>query len=148
LKPFLLDVNVLIALAWPSHVHHGETQRWFAARRAAGFRTCPLTETGFVRISSNPQFIREAVSPSRALDLLRAITSLPQHKFWPDDLPLWNAVWEKYPIVGHRQVTDAYLLALAASRDGVVATLDRGLMALDVGKQGLAELVGGFGHLH
>src|SRR5712692_653800 len=69
-------VNLLIALAWPSHVHHRQAQEWFARRKKAGFRTCPLTETGFVRISSNPQFTPDAVSPSDALALLGRITSL------------------------------------------------------------------------
>jgi predicted nucleic acid-binding protein len=30
----------------------------------------------------------------------------------------------------HRQITDGYLLALARAHDGVVATLDRGILAL------------------
>ena len=54
MRPYLLDINVLLALTWPSHVFHPQAQEWFARNRAAGFRTCPLTEIGFVRISSNP----------------------------------------------------------------------------------------------
>ena len=129
MKPFLLDTNLLIALAWPNHVHHIEAQRWFAQAKAAGFRTCPITETGFVRISSNPSFTPEAVIPGEALALLERIRSLPGHGFWPDDLPI-DAALKPGRIVGHRQVTDGYLLALAISHGGILATLDRGAAVL------------------
>lgn len=141
MKPFLLDVNVLLALAWPSHVHHRDAQAWFAARQPAGFRTCPITQTGFVRISSNPNFTPRAVSPAAALGLLALITSLAGHEFWPDDLTLGEALRAGVPLLGHRQITAAYLLALAASRGGVVATLDRGMLAVAGGRVDLVELV-------
>lgn len=143
MRPYLLDVNVLIALAWPSHVHYQLAQAWFLRKRAAGFRTCPLTETGFVRISSHPKFTPEAVTPAEALALLDRITSLAGHAFWPDDLPLKAAVAKGQPILGHRQVTDAYLLALARSHGGTLATLDRGLLALRGTARGLVELIQG-----
>jgi uncharacterized protein len=123
-KPYLLDVNVLIALAWPNHVHHEEAVAWFARKAAAGFRTCPITQSGFVRISSNPAFFPNAVTPAEALALLQHITRMPGHDFWPDDLALPAALSAR-PLAGHRQVTDAYLLALAVHRGGVLATLDR-----------------------
>jgi toxin-antitoxin system PIN domain toxin len=130
MKPYLLDTNILIALAWPSHVHHQLCQRWFARRKRAGFRTCPLTETGFVRICSNPAFSKNAVSPIEALSLLRQITELPGHGFWPDDVSLVRAMGEVKSLSGHRQITDAYLLALAHTRQGVLATLDEGVLHL------------------
>lgn len=141
MKPYLLDVNVLIALTWPSHVHHHQAQKWFAQRRRAGFRTCPLTQTGFVRISSNPHFTPEAVSPKEALALLDRITALPSHAFWPDDLPLKEALGTDQAIVTHRQITDAYLLALARVRGGILATLDRGVLSLPGSVSGAVELL-------
>lgn len=124
-------MNLLIALAWPSHVHHQEAQAWFAGKRRAGFRTCPLTQAGFVRISCNPKFSPDAVAPSDALQLLEAITSLPEHDFWADDLSLEEALGKIQPLLaGHRQVTDAYLAGLAAVHGGILATLDRGATAL------------------
>jgi toxin-antitoxin system PIN domain toxin len=129
LRPYLLDTNVLIALAWPSHVHHQACQTWFARNRVSGFRTCPLTQTSFVRISSNPGFYRRAVSPGEALALLRRITALPEHDFWPADIPAAEALASR-PLVSHRQITDAYLLGLARSREGILATLDRAVTAL------------------
>jgi len=142
LKPYLLDINVLIALAWPSHVHHGGTQRWFAAHRAAGFRTCPLTQTGFVRISSNPRFLSDAVGPLQALELLDRITNMREHSFWPDDLTLRDAIGADRILVGHRQITDAYLIALAEQHGGVVATLDRTMLST-APREGTVELLSG-----
>lgn len=131
MKPYLLDTNVLIALAWPNHLHHREAQAWFAKKARGAFRTCPTTQTGFVRISSNPAFSSRAVAPNDALALLRQVTRLPGHEFWPDDLPLDEAVTTaKVILVGHRQVTDVYLVSLAVSHGGVLATLDRGAVAL------------------
>jgi len=127
---YLLDTNVLIALAWPSHAHHDAAQRWFARKRKLGFRTCPITQTGFVRISCNPAFLPDAVTPQQALNLLELITSLPGHEFWPADLALKEAIPSKSSLTGHRQITDAYLLALAAARRGVLATLDKGVLTL------------------
>jgi uncharacterized protein len=141
LKPYLLDVNLLIALAWPTHVHYHVAQKWFARKRSSGFRTCPLTQIGFVRISSNPKFTPDAVSPHEALTLLERITNLPEHKFWPADLALSEATSKLDPILGHRQVTAAYLLSLALSRRGTLATLDRGTLALAGAKEEGVELL-------
>ncbi|MBZ5576590.1 MAG: PIN domain-containing protein [Acidobacteriia bacterium] len=129
-KPYLLDVNLLVALAWPSHVHHREAQQWFARKGKSGFRTCPLTQAGFVRISSNPKFSPEAVSPADAAQLLAEITGLPEHGFWPDDLTFEQAMGRIPHLAGHRQVTDAYLAALATAHGGILATLDRGAATL------------------
>ena len=141
MKPYLLDTNVLIALAWPNHVHYQEAQAWFAQKGTGGFRTCPLTQTGFVRISSNPAFGSAAVTPSEALALLEQVTRLPGHDFWPDDLSLQHALSGRPALTGHRQVTDAYLLALASRHGGVLATLDRALVSLARGAPGTVEIV-------
>jgi len=129
-KPYLLDINVLIALAWPNHVHHDAALDWFLKKATHGFRTCPITQIGFVRISSNPAFTPEAVSPGEALGLLSRVTQLPGHDFWPDDVPLRDTVAPATALIGHRQITDVYLLALANKHGGVLATLDRGAAAL------------------
>jgi toxin-antitoxin system PIN domain toxin len=142
LTAYLLDTNVLIALAWPNHVHHREALDWFTSRAASAFRTCPITETGFVRISSNPAFTPAAVTPGEALALLTRITKMPGHDFWPDDLPLTNTFPAEIVLGHHRHVTDSYLLALAAAHDGVVGTLDRGMLALAGYWEGRVEVIG------
>lgn len=128
---YLLDVNLLIALAWPQHVHHATAHGWFAELGRAPWATCPLTELAFVRISSNTKIIPEAVSPREALAMLTKIVALPGHQFWSDDIPSTSAAtFRSLALVGHRQVTDAYLLALAQHRRGKLATLDGGVAEL------------------
>ena len=130
MKIFLLDVNILIALTWPSHVHHREAQAWFAGNAAKGWATCPLTQCAFVRISSNQKIIPEAVTPKEALTLLDEIVSQKTHVFWKDDISILDKHVPSGLLVGHRQTTDAYLLGLAILNGGCLATLDRGLSNL------------------
>jgi hypothetical protein len=126
----LLDVNLLVALAWPSHVHHDVARRWFRRHHATGWATCPPTESGFVRVSSNRGIIPYAVSPADAIALLGEMTQFDGHEFWPDDVSgVVGQVLDASLIAGYRQVTDAHLLALALSRGGALATLDRALRA-------------------
>ena len=129
-----------MALAWPTHVHHRLAQEWFASKRELGFRTCPMTQAGFVRITSNPSFSPQAVPVRAAIALLGEIVRLPEHGFWADDLSFPQAAPKEMPIVSHRQITDAYLISLAEAHGGMVATLDRGMLAL--GKTGLVEIAG------
>lgn len=122
---FLLDANVLIALAWPSHTAHEPAQRWFAKNAHHGWATCPLTELAFVRVISNPAFSRDTLTPREALGLLSANLKHPSHHFWPDALPLPDAIKDvQQKLVGHQQLTDAYLLGLAAHHRARLATLD------------------------
>lgn len=133
---------MLLALAWPSQIHHRIAEEWFLRNRKAGFRTCPFTEAGFVRISSNKSVIKGAVVPTEAVGLLAGITSLPGHRFWAADLPLSSVLQAGLTIIGHRQIMDAYLIALAAEHGGILATLDRGAAAL-ASDPSLVELVQG-----
>jgi hypothetical protein len=131
MKPALLDVNVLLALAWPTHVHHALAHRWFHEHARHGWVTCPITQSGFVRISSNAKIIDGAESPQAALALLRQMLRLEHHHFWADDLNLATAANGPFARVGgYRQMTDAYLLALAAAKGGRLVTLDRGVSTL------------------
>lgn len=130
MKPALLDVNLLIALAWPSHVHHATAQTWFRVESRYGWVTCPLTQSGFVRVSSNPGLVSGAVTPQEALQHLRLITAHPRHQFWPADIELLDPAVPVGYLVGHRQVTDAYLLGLAVRNQGRLVTLDSGVASL------------------
>jgi predicted nucleic acid-binding protein len=102
-----------------------------------------MTQTGFVRISSNPSFAPEAVSAGEALALLDRITRLQGHGFWPDDLTVAAAFASRATVATHRQVTDGYLLALAVAHGGVLATLDRGIAVLARTRPESLELVTG-----
>jgi toxin-antitoxin system PIN domain toxin len=131
LSTYLLDVNVLVALTWPNHVHHVDALTWFDRVGSASWATCPITQLGFVRVSANPTINRDAVRPAEAVAVLQRLTDLPGHQFWPDELPLAGApTFNSLSLIGHRQVTDAYLLVLAEQHDGKLATFDRGVATL------------------
>lgn len=128
MKVALLDVNALIALAWPNHVHHLPAREWFSDHHAEGWATCPLTESGFVRVSSSPRATSEAKTPAEALFLLQQIVALPGHTFWEDDISLaWSELIDPTKLVGYRQITDAHLVALAIRHGGKLVTFDRGM---------------------
>lgn len=140
----LLDVNVLVALAWPNHVHHEASHRWFQNREVPAWATCPLTQSGFVRVSSNPATTPEARTPAEAIALLERIVSHPDHVFWEDDISIARA--QDLPrdfLLGHRQVTDAHLILLALRHGGRLATFDRGVLDLagETSGKDVAELL-------
>ena len=127
----LLDVNALIALAWPNHVHHEAVLSWFKEQREAGWATCTLTEAGFVRVSCNPSVVRHSVTPRDAIALLIELRGLGAHSFWALDRSLAElpqAITAR--LQGYRQITDAVLLAAAMHHGGQLATLDSGLANL------------------
>jgi uncharacterized protein len=131
MSAFLLDVNALIALAWPGHEAHERVQVWFARNASTGWATCPFTQSAYVRILSNPAFSPRAVSPQDALRGLTISLKHPAHRFWAADVGFGDAVRPfQGRLVGHKQVTDAYLLGLALQKRGKLATLDETLGAL------------------
>jgi len=131
MSPSLLDVNVLISLLWPAHTSYGAVQRWFARNARHGWATCPVTQAAFVRIVSNPAFSRDALTPREAIKLLSANLEHRYHVFWAGDISFADAVAPcRDRLVGHRQVTDAYLLGMAIHKEGRLATLDKGVLAL------------------
>lgn len=128
---FLLDANVLIALAWPDHSAHERVGRWFARHSGGGWATCPFTESALVRILSNPAFSPKALSVKNAMAVLETNSKLPGHQFWPDDISLVAAVAKvSRRLEGHQQITDAYLAGLALHHRGRLATLDSRIVAL------------------
>lgn len=121
---FLLDVNVLIALGDPYHIHHERAQAWFHQERARAWATCPITENGFLRILGNPAYKDSPGSPSKLQAALTAICSSPGHQFWPDSLSLRDK--RQYTsLPSFKQLTDFYLLALAIHHQGKLVTFDR-----------------------
>lgn len=127
----LLDVNVLIALAWPNHVHHEAARAWFSQQGPHGWATCPFTEAGFVRVSCNQSVAGRAVTPLDAIAVLENLTRLGAHDFWPVDRPIMRLPESiAARLQGYRQITDAILLMTAMQHEGQLATLDSGIEAL------------------
>lgn len=139
----LVDVNCLMALAWPNHVHHGHVRGWFPARAAGPWATTPGVQSAFIRLSMNPHVTGGSVAFTQAADVLsrllafgkhRTVESVPGPTTWPQ--------WLSIRVQGHRQVTDASLLACALVNDLVLVTLDAGVQDLtDEAHRDLVQLV-------
>ena len=121
----LLDVNVLIALLDSDHLHHASAKAWLKENIKAGWASCPLTQNGCIRIMSQPGY-PNALPAAAVAERLAAATATTHHAFWPDAISMLDAgriAWNS--VLGSRQVTDVYLLALAVEQGGRLVTLDR-----------------------
>ncbi|MGC9450831.1 MAG: TA system VapC family ribonuclease toxin [Oceanipulchritudo sp.] len=125
----LLDINVLIALADADHSFHERAHAWYGKNKRSGWASCPLTENGMVRIMTHPNYhpgIR--YSAEEIISLLETFSQGSDHAFWVDDLSLLDRkLFKRERILGSRQVTDIYLLALAAKHGGRLVTFDEGI---------------------
>lgn len=121
----LLDVNVLIALLDAGHIHHGLAMAWLEKNIGHGWASCPLTQNGCIRIMSQPNYPGSVVA-AQVADRLAEAANGPEHEFWPADINLLSDDifhWDR--VLGHRQVTDVYLLALSVRHGGRFVTFDR-----------------------
>ena len=137
---YLLDVSVLIALLDAGHIQHIKTQDWFGKTGRHDFATSPIVENGALRILGNPRYPGSPGSPAAVVPSLATLRTLAGHSFWPDDLSLLDSQHvDCSKLLAAGQVTDTYLLTLAVSRGGRLATLDRRL-ATDAVAGGRAAL--------
>jgi uncharacterized protein len=128
---YLLDANALIALCWSAHEHHGAMLNWFKTHASQGWATCPLTQAAFVRVILQPAFSGQSLLASEVIDLLAQNTAHPQHRFLPihfDMMQVQTACTGG--LLGHRQITDAWLLATAIAHQAKLLTFDRGIQTL------------------
>ena len=127
---FLLDVNVLIALMDPAHVQHDRAHEWFGRFGKRAWATCPLTENGVLRIVGHARYPNSPGTPAAVAELMAAFVAHPGHAFWPDAFTLLDRQRvDAARLLDSAQVADSYLLALAASHGGKLATFDRQLVA-------------------
>lgn len=140
----LLDVNVLIALAWPRHVHHASAAAWFTDAHFDGWATTPITESGFIRISSNPRVFPDGVSPGQAAALVARMRDVPGYEFWSDTVNFADAIEliEEH-VHGSAFVTDAHLALLAKSYGGMLVTFDSQAASLATALGADVKLIGG-----
>lgn len=120
----LFDVNVLIALFQPDHIHHQRAHQWWEAHQHIGWASCPIIENGFVRILSQPKYPMPQTI-SAAIKLLIMAKEATNHEFWSDSVSLLDAtLFNAKAFTHHGQITDSYLLALAVKNNGRLVTLD------------------------
>jgi uncharacterized protein len=123
---WLLDINVLIARQDADHENHERAAHWWHEHAADGWATCPITETGFVRILGQPSYPGWPGTTERASAALRRlIAAVPGHRFLPDEISLLDpSILPSLQAVSPRALTDLYLLALAVHHGVVFVTLD------------------------
>ena len=121
---YLLDVNLLLALSDPMHVHHEVAHRWFADAGSQSWATCPLTENGYVRVASHPSYPNRPGDVSAVLAILHRFCAADGHQFWAEDVSIRKLLLPDV-VLTHAHVTDVYLLGLAVRKGGKLATLDR-----------------------
>lgn len=142
---WLLDVNVLISLIDPTHILHEAAHHWWTGIAGEPWATCPMTENAVMRIVGHPRYPNSAGSPAAVAPIVMGLCALPGHVFWADDLSLTASERVKpSAIETPGQVTDTYLLALAVSKGGRLATFDRRLStrAVHGGRGGLYVIAG------
>jgi len=139
--PYLLDVNVLVALFDQAHVHHGAAHAWFPQAIRSGWRTCPITENGVLRILSHPAYPN---TPLPITDLAKRLEEFKMatgtHAFWSDDYSLSEWVSVRGLPVGSAHSTDAYLLELCRRNQGALATFDQRIRPSLIGETSPAVL--------
>ena len=126
----LPDVNVLVAIAWPSHVHHDDATRWFKGVAGRGWATSSVTELGFVRMCMNPAAVGRGIRAGAAIEMLGKLRRVGAHEFWQDDVSALDLAPMSGRLQGYRQVTDAHLTHLATMNGGTLATFDRAVSAI------------------
>jgi toxin-antitoxin system PIN domain toxin len=127
----LLDLNSLIALGDPDHQSHQAMQTWFQASGKDGWGVCPLTEAGFVRVTTNPVYRPASRTIAQATAILADFANHPGYLYWPISAS-WVDLAAPFSarLLGHQQVTDAYLLGLAVKGNGVLVTFDKAIRYL------------------
>jgi toxin-antitoxin system PIN domain toxin len=123
----LFDVNVVIALLDTDHVGHSVATDWFADHLDQGWASCPITENGTARIMASASY-PNPLPVAAILQRLGAAKATEYHRFWPDDASLTDTeVFNHSELLGPKQITDRYLLALAVRNDGRLVTFDQGI---------------------
>lgn len=125
-RTVLLDVNVLVALFHPDHIHHDLAHDWFADHRHLGWATCAVTENGFVRVASQEALSLGTMRSTTIVGHFRKFCASGHHHFWADAVSLRDAtLFDSSYLAGPKQITDIYLLGLAKKAGGRLATFDR-----------------------
>ena len=125
---YLLDVNLLLALLSPDHIHYKPARKWLLSIKQP-WGTCSFSEAGYLRLATSPRAGGHTLQVAAAT--LESLIRHPKFRFWPITKG-WSAVTAAISdrVYGHQQITDAYLLGLAIQANGTLVTLDKGLRHL------------------
>jgi predicted nucleic acid-binding protein len=106
-------------------------QKWFQSSGKANWGVCPLTEAGFIRVTTNPVYRPSSRTVEQATAILADFATAPGYRYWPI-VETWATLTAPFSarLFGHQQVTDAYLLGLAVKGGGVLVTFDKAIKYL------------------
>jgi toxin-antitoxin system PIN domain toxin len=120
------------------NIHHRPALAWWRKERDNGWASCPLTQNGFARIACQGRYPLRPTA-AQAIALLRRQLGEPGHEFWPDDISIADeTLFDNSRILGPKQITDVYLLALAVKHGGRLVTFDRSI-ALTAARGAMAQ---------
>lgn len=125
---YLSDVNLWLALAFDSHVHHSAALAWFQAAANTCF-FCRLTQQGFLRLATNPRaFNAEAVSLTQAWKMYDTILEDPRVAYVdePESVETYWRAYTQGESFTPKLWNDAYLAAFAQAAQLEVVTFDAG----------------------
>jgi toxin-antitoxin system PIN domain toxin len=111
-----------------THRHHWAAKKWLHSSGRDRWGICPLTESGYIRITTNPLMHSGNRTLRDSIAVLEDLACRPGYRYWPMT-ESWVALTAPFAarISGHQQITDAYLLGMAIKENGVLVTFDRGL---------------------
>ncbi len=125
---FLPDVNLWLALAFQSHVHHSVAKAWFESRSGGECVLCRMTQQGLLRLATNPRaFGPEAMSLAGVWRFYDDLLADPRVEFITEPQGV-ESVWRSYTERGvftAKVWNDAYLAAFANVGNLRIATFDR-----------------------
>jgi uncharacterized protein len=140
MKRFLPDVNTMLALLDPMHVHHEAAHQWYASQFPLRLILCSHVENGVIRVASQPRYPNCLGTSSRVRNVLREFVQKVNTASCKKDVSLLDdKVLLQSGTLTPSRVSDLYLLALAAANDARFATFDTRIPA--------AAVAGGFAAL-
>ena len=125
---YLLDVNLLLALFDAEHDHHETAHAWWGQEATASWSTCAITENGFLRIATGKTYPAIEDDFAELVDAFRVFCQHGDHVFWSADISLIDIIPSSV-LLRPSEITDIYLLALATTHGGKLATLDQKIPA-------------------
>jgi uncharacterized protein len=142
---YLPDVNVVLALLDPMHLHHEEAHAWYARRKKPVLLLCEHVVNGVLRVASQEKYPNSLGTVQRVREVLREFCRKVPHQLCDRQAFLLDeAVVLKPMLLTPSTVSDLYLLALAVAHEARLATFDRKISVAAIeGGEAAMELVGG-----
>jgi predicted nucleic acid-binding protein len=145
-KLSLPDVNTMLALLDPLHLHHEAAHQWYGEKRPLRLMLCPHVIHGVIRVASQPRYPNPLGTCAQVRKVLIDFVKHVKPAFCEQDVSLLDErVVAKPEELTPSRVSDLYLLALAVANGAQFATFDTRIPADAIagGKAALDCISGG-----